>query len=115
VQPTIHCTIDSGILISLSNFQNHHCFWSQRIYYITIDVCSYEHGADKILSLSNIQQMSAMQPWNLFIHTYIHLQNRSWQSTAKVCQWSAIYQRWRCYKYTCEITVEKNNGVAIAL
>jgi len=69
VQPTIHCTIDSGILISLSNFQNHHCFWSQRIYYITIDVCSYEHGADKILSLSNIQQMSAMQPVYPYVHT----------------------------------------------
>ena len=57
------------VLISLSKlktpkerFPSYHCFWSQRIYYITIAVCSYEHaGAEKILSLSNIQQMSAIQ------------------------------------------------------
>jgi len=30
-------------------------------------------GAEKILSLSNIQQMSAIQQWEVFIHTYIHL------------------------------------------
>jgi len=93
-------------------------FWSQHIYYITIDVYSYEHGAEKILSLSNIQQMSAIQQWELFIHTYIHLQNQSWQSVAQLCLWSTVYQRWRCYKYTCrtcKITVEKNDWVAIAL
>jgi len=53
-------------------FPNYHWFWS-RIYYIKIDVCSCEHGAEKILSLSNIQQMSAIQQWELFIHTYLHL------------------------------------------
>jgi len=31
------------------------------------------HCAEKILSLSNIQQMSAIQQWELFILTYIHL------------------------------------------
>jgi len=29
-------------------------------YYITIDICSYEYDAEKMLSLSNIQQMSAI-------------------------------------------------------
>jgi len=48
-------------LISLSKHTKkhlrYHCFRSQHIYYITNTVCSYEHGAEKILSLSNIQQM----------------------------------------------------------
>jgi len=33
----------------------------------------------------------------------------------KLHLWSAVCQRWRCYKYTCEITAEKNDWVAIAL
>jgi len=58
--------IVSGIdlIVKTQNTQgkisNYHFFWSQRIYYITIDVCSYEHDAEKILSLWNIQQMSAI-------------------------------------------------------
>jgi len=56
--------------VKISKF---HFLWSQRIYYITIIVCSYEHGAEKTLSLLNIQQMSAIQQWEQFIHTYIHL------------------------------------------
>jgi len=52
---------------------SYHCFWAQRLYYITIAVCSYEYGAEKILSLSNIQQMSIVQQWELFIQTYMHL------------------------------------------
>jgi len=36
-------------------------------------LCSCEHGAKKILSLSNIQQMLAMQQWEVFIHTCILL------------------------------------------
>jgi len=71
-KPTICCGIDSGIDLILK-FPNDHLFWSQRIYYITIDVCSYECGAEKILNLSNIQQLSAIQQWELFIHTYVHL------------------------------------------
>jgi len=63
---TIHC--NSGIYL-IAKFPNHHCFWSQRIYYITIDFCSYRHGAEKILSLSNIQHMSSIQSRKLFIHT----------------------------------------------
>jgi len=42
-------------------FPSYHCFLAQRIYYITIAVSSYEHGAEKILSLSNIQQMLVVQ------------------------------------------------------
>jgi len=34
---------------------------AQRIYYITVVVCSYKYGAEKILSLSNILQMSIAQ------------------------------------------------------
>jgi len=49
---------------------------------------------NKILSLSNIQQMSAIQQWELFIHTYIHIKNQSWQSTASV---ERFCQRWQCY------------------
>ena len=70
VQPTIFCRMDSGIDL-IVKFQNCHCFWSQCIYYITIDACSDEHCAEKILSLSNIQQMSAIQQWELFIHMYM--------------------------------------------
>jgi len=51
--------VDSGIDV-IVKFPNYHCFWSQRIYYITIDVCSYEHGAGKIINLPNIQHMSAI-------------------------------------------------------
>jgi len=58
-------------------FPNYHCFWSQCIYYSKIDVCSYKHGAEKILTLSNIQQMPTIQQWELFIQIYIHLWNRS--------------------------------------
>jgi len=54
-------------------FPSYHCIWSQHIYYIKIDVCSYKHGAEKILSLKNIQQMSPIEQWELFIHMYIHL------------------------------------------
>ena len=113
-QPTICCRIDSGINL-IAKFPNYHCCWSQCICYITIDVCSCEHGAEKILSLSNIQQMSSIQQWELLMHTYIHLQNQSWQSAAQLRLWSAVYQRWQCYKYTCKITVEKNDRVAIVL
>jgi len=67
------------IWISLSKhirkkFPSHHCFRAQRIYYIIIDVCSYQYGAEKILSLSNIQQnvshtaITAVYP---YIHTLI--------------------------------------------
>jgi len=63
------------VLISLSKewFPSYHCFWSQSIYYITIAVCSYKYGAEKLHSLSNIWQISAIQQWELFIQTYIHL------------------------------------------
>jgi len=54
-------------------FPSYHCFQSQCIYHITIALCSYEHVAEKILSLLNIQQMSAIQQWELFICTWIHL------------------------------------------
>jgi len=64
VQPTIYYRIDSGIDLIVKS-PNYHCFWSQRIYYITITVCSYEHGTEKIPNLSNIQQMSAIQQWEL--------------------------------------------------
>jgi len=54
------------VLISLSKhmrkyFQVIIAFRAQRIYYITIAVSSYKHAAEKILSLSNIQQMSVVQ------------------------------------------------------
>jgi len=48
-------------------------FSAQRIYYITVTVCSHEYGAENILTLSNIQQMSAIQHEScLSIHTYTH-------------------------------------------
>jgi len=53
-------------------FPSYHCFLAQRIYYITIAVSSYEHGAEKILSLSNIQQMLVIQQWQLFSQTYVY-------------------------------------------
>jgi len=73
-------------------FPSYHCFQSQLIYYITIAVCSCEHGAEEILSLSNIQQMLATQQWELISHMYTHLWNRCWQSVAQPCLWSAFYQ-----------------------
>jgi len=42
-------------------FPSYHRFRAQRIYYTTVAVCSYECGAEKILSLSNILQMSFVQ------------------------------------------------------
>ena len=57
--------IDSGIDLIVETrqkiFPSYHCFRAQRIYDITTAVSSYEHGAEKILSLSNIQQMSVVQ------------------------------------------------------
>jgi len=50
------------------------CFWSQHIYLITIAFCSCELGTEKIhSSLSNNQQMSAIQQRKLFIQSYKHL------------------------------------------
>jgi len=57
----------------MKKFPSYHWFWAQSIYYITIAVCSYECGAEKILSLSNILQMSIRQQWELFIRMYLHL------------------------------------------
>jgi len=37
------------------------------------------------------------------------------RAVAQLCLWSVVYQRWQCCKYTCAITAEKNNWVAIAL
>jgi len=109
------------VLILLSNtrkrFPSYRCFRAQLIYYITIVVCSYQYGAEKILSLSNILQMSVIQQWELFMHTYYvrTLIKWSWQSAAQLCLWSAVYQRWRWCKYTCEITAEKNNWIALII
>jgi len=65
--------IDVGIhLIVRKDFPTYHSFRTQRIYYIIIADCFYEHGAKKIFDLSNIQQMSAIQQWELFIPMYIH-------------------------------------------
>jgi len=73
----VYLRIDSGIDLIVKTqkeiFPNYHCLWSQRTYYIKIAVCSYEHGAEKILSLPNTQQMSPILQWELFIHTYVHL------------------------------------------
>ena len=52
-----------------------------------------------------------LQQWELFIHTYIHLSNRYWQSAAQL----HCLSRWQCYKYTSKITAEKNDWIAIAL
>jgi len=65
--------------------------FGHRIYYITIAVCSYEYGAEKILSLSNIQQMSTVQQCKLFVRTYINLYNRCWQPAAQLRLWSALF------------------------
>jgi len=50
--------IDSGIDLIVKThkkiFLSYNCFQAQLIYYITVS--SYEHGAEKILTLSNIQQ-----------------------------------------------------------
>jgi len=57
--------IDSGIdLLSKhvrKKFPSYHCFQAQCIYYITVAVCSYEYGTEKMLSLSNIQLISILQ------------------------------------------------------
>jgi len=62
--------IDSGIDLIVKThqkiFPSYHCFRAQCIYYITIAVSFYEHGAEKILNLSNIQQMSVVRQWDLF-------------------------------------------------
>jgi len=70
--------IDSGIDLIVKthkkNFPSYHCFRAQRIYYITIAVCSYEYGAEKILSLSKIQQNvshTAMRAVYPYVHTLI--------------------------------------------
>jgi len=65
--------IDLIVKTHKKKFPSYHWFQAQRIYYITIVVCSYECGAEKILSLLNILQMSIVQQWELFIQTYIHL------------------------------------------
>jgi len=65
--------IDLIVKIHKKKFPSCHWFRAQRMYYITIAVCSYKRGAEKILSLSNILKMSIVQQWELFIQTYIHL------------------------------------------
>jgi len=70
--------IDSGVDLIVKthkkNFPSYHCFRAQRIHYITIAVCSYEYGAEKILSLSIIQQNvshTAMRAVYPYVHTLI--------------------------------------------
>jgi len=50
--------IDLIVKTHKKKIPSYHWFRAQRIYYITIAVCSYERGAAKILSLSNILKMS---------------------------------------------------------
>jgi len=59
-QPAICCRTGSGIDL-IVKFASYHWFWSQWIYYITIDVFSYEHGAEKIL---NCQTFRKRQPYS---------------------------------------------------
>jgi len=40
--------VDLIVKTHMDWFPNYQCFWSQRIYYITITVFSYKHGAEKI-------------------------------------------------------------------
>jgi len=92
--------IDLIVKTHKERFLSYHCFRSQHIYYIAIAVCSYEHGAEKILSLSNIQQMETIQQWRAvypYVHA-IHLWHRCWQSAAQLRLWSALL-RWWCYNY----------------
>jgi len=49
--------IDLIVKTHKERFPSYHCFRSQHIYYITNAVYYYEHGVEKILSLSNTQQM----------------------------------------------------------
>jgi len=113
---------DSGIdLIVKAHqkmFPSYHCFWAQRIYCIKIAVSSYEHGTEKILSLSNIQQMSVVQQWEM-LHTYTLSVVKSYKINVEnhlhncVCG-ARCLSRWQCYKYTYNVTVEKNGWIAIA-
>jgi len=90
--------IDLIVKTHTKRFPNYHCFWWQHICYITIDVWSYEHGSEKILSLLNIQQMSAIQQWKLFTHTYnVHTLIKSkltlsCTTTSLSIKWSAVGQ-----------------------
>ena len=65
--------IDLIVKTHKKKFPRYHWFRAQRIYYITIVVCSYECGAEKILSLSNILPMSIVQQWAVYpnVHTLI--------------------------------------------
>jgi len=53
--------IDGGIDLIVKKISKLSFLSAQRIYYITIAVCSYEYSTEKILSLSNILQMSIVQ------------------------------------------------------
>ena len=82
-------------LFSLSKdvrIPSYHYFRAQRIYYITIVVCSYEHGAEKILSLSNIHQMSVIQQRELFIQMYIRLKSMLTTSCTTASVERVVYQ-----------------------
>jgi len=89
------------VLVSLpkhtrKDFQVIIAFGLQHIYYIIITVCSYKLGAEKILSLLNIQQMSGIQKWELFIHTYVHIKSMLTSSCTTVSVERCL-SRWRCY------------------
>jgi len=65
--------IDLIVKTHKKKFPSYHWFQAQHVYYITIAVCSYECGAEKILSLLSILKMSIVQQWEVLIQTYIHL------------------------------------------
>jgi len=52
---------------------------------MTIAVCSYKHGPERILHFLNIQQMLATQQWELFIDTYTYKINADNQLRNCVC------------------------------
>ena len=107
--------IDLIVKTHKKKFPSYHWFRAQHIYYITIAVCSYERGAEKILSLSNILKISIIQQWELLIQTYIHYKIDADNQLHNCVCGAHCLSRWRCYKYTCKITAEKNDWIAIAL
>jgi len=80
------CIWKRVVLILLSkhirkNFPSYLYFQAQHIYYITTDVCSYEYGAEKILSLSNIEQNLSHTEMRA-VYPYVHTLTKSMLTTS---------------------------------
>jgi len=70
----------------MERFPSYHCFRSQCIYHITIAVCSYEHGAEKILSLLSWTSANVSYTAMRAVYPYEHTLTKFMLTISYICE-----------------------------